>query len=183
MLDDLCIWTVKAGGAELTWTEVEHTPESKWPCARFSHSAVVWQDRKMIVSGGLSVDVLPLSDIWCYSMDTRTWHQVSVHGMLPRYSHTSSVYGNKLILMGGVNISPRRQPGVCVLNLLTQTCIEYALPVSIFKYHVSCTDEMNYFNYLFSHRLPTHKLCFLSCRPFVVNATFSTGLVVPPVFC
>ena len=26
-------------------------------------------------------------------------------------------------------------------------------------------------------RHPTHKLCFLSCRPFVVNATFSTGLV------
>ena len=34
------------------------------------------------------------------------------------------------------------------------------------------------FNYLFFHRRPTHKLCFLSCRPFIVNATFSTGFVV-----
>ena len=32
--------------------------------------------------------------------------------------------------------------------------------------------------YLFFHRHPTHKLRFLSCRPFVVNVTFSTGLVV-----
>ena len=31
--------------------------------------------------------------------------------------------------------------------------------------------------YLFFHRRPTHKLRFLSCRPFVINVTFSTGLV------
>ena len=41
-------------------------------------------------------------------------------------------------------------------------------------------DLKNYFNYLFFHRCPTHKLCFLSCRPFIVN-TFSTGLVVSSV--
>jgi hypothetical protein len=35
--------------------------------------------------------------------------------------------------------------------------------------------------YLFFHRRPTHKLCFLSCRYFVVNAAFSTGLVVSSV--
>ena len=34
----------------------------------------------------------------------------------------------------------------------------------------------NYFTYFF-HLSPTHKLCFLSCRPFVVNATFLTGIV------
>ena len=38
--------------------------------------------------------------------------------------------------------------------------------------------RFTYFNYLFFHRRPTHKLCFLSCMPFVVNATFSTGLDV-----
>ena len=36
----------------------------------------------------------------------------------------------------------------------------------------------NYFNYLFFHRRPIYKLCFHSSRPFVVNAAFSTGLVV-----
>ena len=29
--------------------------------------------------------------------------------------------------------------------------------------------------------VPTHKLYFLSCTPFVLNATFSTGLVVPTI--
>ena len=59
------------------------------------------------------------------------------------------------------------------------------LGINTFKYHVSCTDgkiavRIIYY-YLFFHRLPTHKLCFLSCRPFVVNATFSTSVVVSPV--
>ena len=51
-----------------------------------------------------------------------------------------------------------------------------------FKSNVLFTDgkisvRIIYFYYLFFHRRPTHKLCFLLCRPFVVNATFSTGLV------
>ena len=33
------------------------------------------------------------------------------------------------------------------------------------------------FYYLFFHRRPIDKLCFVPCRPFVDNATFSTGLV------
>ena len=31
------------------------------------------------------------------------------------------------------------------------------------------------------HRRPTEKFCVFSCRPFIINATFSTGLVVSPV--
>ena len=55
-----------------------------------------------------------------------------------------------------------------------------------FKYHVSCTDgtiSVRVINFycLFFHRRPTQKLCFLSCWPFVVDATFSTGLVVSSV--
>ena len=57
--------------------------------------------------------------------------------------------------------------------------------INTFKYHVLSSDGkisvQNIFYYLFFHRRPTHKLCFLSCRPFVVNATFSTGLVVSSV--
>ena len=51
--------------------------------------------------------------------------------------------------------------------------------VNTFKYHVSCIDgkisvRIIYFYYLFFNRRSTHWLCFLSCRPFVVNATFFT---------
>ena len=38
-----------------------------------------------------------------------------------------------------------------------------------------------YFYYLFLHHPPIHNLRFLSCRPFDINATFSTGLVVSSV--
>jgi hypothetical protein len=40
--------------------------------------------------------------------------------------------------------------------------------------------ELFIFITYFFHRRPSHKLCF-SCRPFVINATFSTGLVVSSV--
>ena len=53
-------------------------------------------------------------------------------------------------------------------------------PMSFSKFKI-ILKNYTYFNYLFFHRRPTHKLCFLSCTPFVVNATFSTGLVVSSV--
>ena len=50
------------------------------------------------------------------------------------------------------------------------------------KYHVSSTDGKIpvriILNAYFSTFVPLTS-CFLSSRPFVVNATFSTGLVVP----
>ena len=60
------------------------------------------------------------------------------------------------------------------------------LDFNTIKYHVSCAGgkisvRIIYFYYLFFHRRPTHKLRFLSYRPFVVNATFSIGLVVSSV--
>ena len=58
--------------------------------------------------------------------------------------------------------------------------------IDTFKFHVSCIDgkisvRIIYFYYLFLHRRPTHKLCFIYCRPFVVNVTFFTGIVVSSV--
>ena len=53
-----------------------------------------------------------------------------------------------------------------------------------FKYHVSWTHgeiSVRIFITYFFHRCPNHKLCFLSCRPFVINTTFSTDLVVSSV--
>ena len=41
--------------------------------------------------------------------------------------------------------------------------------------------ELFIFITYFFHRRLTYKLCFLSYRPFVINATFSTGLIVSSV--
>ena len=71
------------------------------------------------------------------------------------------------------------------LNIL-KIVLKYLLLINTSKYHVSFTDgkisvTIIYFYYLFFHHCPTHNLSFLSCRPFVVNATFLTGLVVSSV--
>ena len=74
--------------------------------------------------------------------------------------------------------------GVGVHNLALENgeMVDITTNINTFKYHVSCTDgkisvRVIYFYYLFFHCHPTQPLCFLSGRPFVVNATFSTGLV------
>ena len=55
--------------------------------------------------------------------------------------------------------------------------------IKTFKYHVSCTDgkislRINLLFYLFFTVVPYNLCVFLSCGPFVVNTTFSTGLEV-----
>ena len=50
------------------------------------------------------------------------------------------------------------------------------------KYNDLCTDGkitvlINVLFYLFFIVVPSNSCVFLSCRPFVVNKTFSTGLV------
>lgn len=136
VLGDVLVWTVQASDVSISCREVppqRDSPTISWPSARFSHSAAVWHEKTMIVTGGLGEDKLPLRDIWCFSLDEEAWLELGVAGMLPRYSHTSAVCGNQLVLIGGVNTLPGNQPGVCVVNLSTASCTEYALPVSVSK--------------------------------------------------
>lgn len=129
VLGDVVVWTVEASDVTVSCREV--LCQKDWPRARFSHSASVWRKQTMVVSGGLGQDVLPLRDIWCFSLEGEMWSELHVDGMLPRYSHTSAVCGDKMILIGGVNTLPGSQPGVCVVDLNTASCTEYTLPVSV----------------------------------------------------
>ena len=78
---------------------------------------------------------------------------------------------------------------IFLLWLLGHFCVKASSKgffIYTFKYHFSCTVgnisiRIIYFYYLFFHRCPNEKLSFLSCMPFVINATFLTGLVVPSV--
>ena len=97
-----------------------------------------------------------------------------------------------------VNVAPLRaymrsrgRNGITMSGLSAPSFLEIMLPnlqdkgnsinhthFNAFKYYVSCTDGkfsvgIIYFYYLFFHHRPTHKLCFLSCRPFVVNIILS----------
>jgi hypothetical protein len=129
VLGDVVVWTVRASDLSVGCREVPR--QKDWPSARFSHSAAAWHEQTMVISGGLGQDVLPLSDIWCFSLKEEMWRELRVDGMLPRYSHTSAVYGDRLILIGGVNTLQGRQPGVCVVDVNTASCTEYTLPVSL----------------------------------------------------
>uniref|UniRef100_A0A1B6CAF6 Uncharacterized protein n=2 Tax=Clastoptera arizonana TaxID=38151 RepID=A0A1B6CAF6_9HEMI len=105
---------------------------SMWPCERFSHSAesvdVDSEYSDMYISGGLDKFFTPLSDLWKFSSRTEKWSRIAVEGMLPRYGHTSHVLGNKLIMVGGVNTYDELQPGVGVIDLTTNVCVEFKLP-------------------------------------------------------
>ena len=64
-------------------------------------------------------------------------------------------------------------------SLIIKTITEF----HTLKYHVSCTDgkisvRINLLFYLFFNVVPSNTYVFLSCRPFVVNTTFSTSLEV-----
>ena len=55
-----------------------------------------------------------------------------------------------------------------------------------FECHASCTDgeisvRINFLFYLFFTVVLSNTCVFLSCRPFVVKTTFSTGLLLSPV--
>ena len=78
------------------------------------------------------------------------------------------------------SISPYIWPGHLSVNVVAR--LTHALPC--FSHAQSSAIlclSVKLFNYLFFHRRPTRKLCCLSCRPFVVNATFWTDLVVSSV--
>ncbi|XP_069677007.1 tRNA wybutosine-synthesizing protein 4-like isoform X2 [Periplaneta americana] len=132
VLQDLHVWTVNASDLKISCREVTDCSSSSsrsWPSARFSHSAAVWRKSSMVVTGGLGEELMPFNDVWCFSLESETWSKLTVDGMLPRYSHTSAIYEDKLVLIGGVNTLPGNQPGVCVVDLNTTSCCEYTLPM------------------------------------------------------
>ena len=109
--------TVKVFGD--IWTF--NTQESAWkrvanlPCPLHSHSASVMEDQ-IVLFGGLT-DVEEVWENVCI-IDTVTW-TVNVIGLpesvIPRFSHTSHIRGNKLVLVGGVS-NAVTQPGISVLE-------------------------------------------------------------------
>ena len=65
--------------------------------------------------------------------------------------------------------------GLVIIHSIRQT-ISILLYIMFHALMGKISVRTIYFYYLFFHRHPTQQLCSLSCRPFVVNATFSTYL-------
>lgn len=108
------------------WTEV--TIDGPAPEARFSHSACSYQGG-VVVFGGLSRRGLPLGDtIMLRPTDCGfSWEQLNLEPPpAARYSHSAHVIGSKLLVVGGVWLYSH-VPGVAVIDLETQSSVEYRL--------------------------------------------------------
>lgn len=94
------------------------------------HSACVnqWQNY-LIISGGLDEFENPLNDLILFDCDNLVFKKMYINKgfILPRYSHSSHVIEDTLILIGGANFD-QNPPGLCFINLKTFTSVEFDIP-------------------------------------------------------
>lgn len=123
------------------------TPSVNWepfvslPSGRHSATASYWQNL-IVISGGLdksemtSQPQLLVSNTGYSSSSQQEWIEPEWHGPppIPRYSHQALITAdNRLILVGGISTCHTNSPGVCVIDLLKWTCVEYTLPIQDIK--------------------------------------------------
>ncbi|XP_066301529.1 tRNA wybutosine-synthesizing protein 4-like [Branchiostoma lanceolatum] len=105
------------------------------PSPRHSHSCTTWNNQ-VIITGGLCEDLQPSGAVHLATCApepqgnvTVVWTELEMTPPLsPRYSHTSHVCGNSLLLVGGVNPGNHYPPGLTVINLVSGMWKEYAFP-------------------------------------------------------
>ncbi|KAH9363990.1 hypothetical protein HPB48_005257 [Haemaphysalis longicornis] len=110
---------------EQRWPEGEASPPPK-----HSHAAVATHDMaSVIVTCGLSGTEKPLNCVHRFSVDTLTWERLPVRGLLPRFGHTAHIVDmTTLVLVGGVSGACGNPCGLAVVDLVSATCREVALP-------------------------------------------------------
>ncbi|XP_006819091.1 tRNA wybutosine-synthesizing protein 4-like [Saccoglossus kowalevskii] len=115
------------------WYMVSISSDSSVPQGRHSHSSVSWNHNKIIISGGLSSELKAFNDLYllhCEKPLECRWQKLQLEPeMEPRYSHSSAVVKDSLILCGGVNPDSFSSPGLTILNLQTLTWKNYRLPI------------------------------------------------------
>ena len=102
--DDTWLFSVRNAAWERQMTEA-------YPPLRISHSAVVTDDARMIVYGGLNVIHGFLNDIWSLTLDfsagpLHEWMQLPTippTGLVGRSSHSAILFGGEMIIYGGTD--------------------------------------------------------------------------------
>ncbi|XP_060073537.1 tRNA wybutosine-synthesizing protein 4-like [Ylistrum balloti] len=108
------------------WTKVSSVESAFVPVPRQAHSTTTW-GQKVILSGGLDSDLQPLNSVHTFDITSCEWKTLDVKGkMLGRYSHSSHVIGEYLVLIGGVNLN-HTQPGIALIHLPSLVCLEFPL--------------------------------------------------------
>lgn len=90
----------------LVWRRVEE--KGVWPCARYFHTLDHW-DGKLVLWGGMGTAGdgagCVLGDLWVFDVVRGVWDELAKQGARARYAHLSAVVGERLIVMGGQEIT------------------------------------------------------------------------------
>ncbi|BFZ01945.1 hypothetical protein BsWGS_04985 [Bradybaena similaris] len=108
------------------WEQLMSTGDSPGPL--HSHCVSHWNGQ-VVLTGGLDVASLPSEDVFLLNLTTKVWEKLPITGNLyARYSHTSHlVHEDILVLIGGVHLH-HPAPGVAVINLITRKALEFSFP-------------------------------------------------------
>uniref|UniRef100_A0A3P8ZJF8 tRNA wybutosine-synthesizing protein 4 n=1 Tax=Esox lucius TaxID=8010 RepID=A0A3P8ZJF8_ESOLU len=129
------------------WTEIPI--EGTTPEPRFSHSACPYAGGA-VICGGLGGGSVPLGDT-VILRPTPTgfrWEKLLLlPALVPRYSHSAHVIGDRLVLVGGVWLQADGVPGVAVADLTTGASVEFGLDTSAVPWplmlHCFCSELLD----------------------------------------
>ncbi|XP_053561673.1 tRNA wybutosine-synthesizing protein 4 [Bombina bombina] len=99
------------------------------PSGRHSHSCCTWNEGA-VLSGGLLSTGVPSGSIYFLRPCSSFFQWVSldtVPQLTPRYSHTSHILHDKLIIVGGVWIHRHSVPGIAIIDLSSGHSAEYQI--------------------------------------------------------
>ncbi|XP_044142528.1 tRNA wybutosine-synthesizing protein 4 [Bufo gargarizans] len=99
------------------------------PLGCHSHSSCGWKGGA-VLSGGILTSGVPTGSITILKPAGShfSWeHLDTTPPLMPRYSHSSHVIGEKLLLVGGVWIHARGVPGLTIVDLITGQVSEYRI--------------------------------------------------------
>jgi len=94
------VWTLEVGSGidNMRWEKVE--TRGGRPAERGYHTANLVGSVMVIIGGSDGRECF--SDIWCLNLDTVTWSQITVEGVVyKRLSHSATLVGSYVFIIGG----------------------------------------------------------------------------------
>ncbi|KAG8199400.1 hypothetical protein JTE90_000268 [Oedothorax gibbosus] len=124
------------------WSKVDEQDHS--PSPRHSHSSVSMDSSKVVITGGLCINENILNTVHMFDAESYLWSTISVPGLLPRYSHTSHFWNNRLFLVGGITSISGYSLSIGVIHLDSLVAIEYICPVQDPMYPILLSNHCSY---------------------------------------
>ncbi|KAK2850337.1 hypothetical protein Q7C36_009120 [Tachysurus vachellii] len=129
------------------WTNIPL--EGCIPEPRHSHTACAYR-QGLVIFGGLGQGGVPLGDVILLKPNSTGFCWENLHicpALVPRYSHSSHVIGENLVVVGGVWIRADGVPGVAVINMTTRVSVEVSLDTSFVPWplmlHSFCSELLD----------------------------------------